>query len=450
MKRFFHSVTAGLVLAMTLSCNGLSGGLPGLGKGANVNIQDAALIFRVAGSTKAATDLNGLEDGYWKQTVSGAVERLTIQDDMGKTLTWSIEKIRTVSPSMLMLSLHASNGGGMQVLANKKTGALYSAPDHLTAHDFSFEYGNILFKNDFGQIFQTDLSNLSQTAILPDGFTSYAFLADRNRNIAFTAESYIYGKDVFTFSLLSPDKHMEQTSYKEMFLDAEGNLYAVFTHYEEDLSLIMTVYRITYDASSRSFKKDIVDDINLGQDLQQVVMHGDFPWWPINEKNGRVVRFYPTCAVEFDGTSLRKAATYPVSSESDKNDEETERIPDFFLSYFAGNITSTSWGENPLQQMYWNRLPADNVFQTQSTGNTYKFYHIDPDTYEISCRELAVLPEAEYQVRDVVYSGGIVSFTAFRYNDSHFVSGTVDFSGKVTILTDAPGTYAVSNFMKLN
>ena len=450
MSRIFHSVIAGLVLAMTLSCSGFADWLTGQRNWSTVNIQDAALVFKVSGTTKATPDLNGLEEGYWKQTVTGAVERLTIQDDKGKTLKWSVANIRTVSASLLMLTIQSSDGGQQQVLANKKTGALYSMPGHLTDHDYAFEYGNILYKNDFGQIYQTDLSNLSQTAILPDGFTSYGFLADRNHNIAFTAESMIYGGEVFEFSLLSPDKHMEKTGLKEMFVDAEGNLYGVLYSFEEDATCLMTVYRISYDSTKKAFDKEIVDDVNLGLARDT---HDDIPWWPINRKNGKLVRFTRHHAVEFDGATLRIAATYPDLEDRGKDDPEPteeDKVPSHFLGYFPHNIVSTSWSENPLQEAYWNVLPEDNIFINSSSGNLYKFYHIDPDTYAITCRELVVLPEAEYQVRTVSYAGDVVSFTAFRYNDSHFVSGWVDFSGKVTILTDAPGTYAVSNFMKLN
>ena len=219
--------------------------------------------------------------------------------------------------------------------------------------------------------------------------------------------------------------------------------------------MILEVQRITYDTASRTFKKRIVDALDFGFVSAQL-KHNERPWWPVNLKTGKVVRFYPWCAVEFDGNKLRKVADYISENDyiDDKSDawhDMEDKIPSvYFLDHFPDEITSTTWSDNPLSRDYWNRLPEDNIFCNQTSGNTYQFYHIHVDTYEITCRELTILPENEYQVRDIEYGGDIISFTAFRYDDSHIVSGTVDFAGNVTFLTDSEGTYAVSNFLKLN
>lgn len=402
-------------------------------KVASLDITDARYIFK---NTPSATkSMSVEEEGYWKMTVNGALEKLNFEDENGKPLKIGINNIGLLGKHYLAVC--AENG---YYIVDKRTGKLYSYPSNAElpaymdlanqiqfAHQqvFAIEYDDKLYlEGDFWNeknspnvkyFVELDVRTQTSTRCTPDGLNADRLFIANDGLLAFHG---IDGAFVMT-----PDKKLKKYEFEN---------HCFFTNGENNLFLIDIDQEHTYNIYSIKKQGESIVEQKL---CSYVSNFPNAPFeflFPINKANGNVL-IIPRVGeiLEFDGRNV-------VCVNEFFDTRDLEESYDFSLTY-------------GLMHEYSMELPVDNLFFKSVSDNELVLSHLDLSQYEFLDKRLELFPKNEYTLIDnLQLRNQYIIYSCIRHSDSHIISYLMDYEGNRQEISDNNSSFSVSDFLILN
>lgn len=397
-----------------------------------LNITDASYIFK----TSATKSLGAEEEGYWKMTVNGALEPLTLQDEAEKPIESTITEIWEMGDNFLGMSYHNSTIF-KDLFVDKKTGKVYYFPDNVETRGAYFsdynlkawatEYNGKIYlqgKNPIGDniryYVEVDVSNQTSTRCTPDNLSATNLTVGKDGLIAFVADGYWF--------VMTPEKKLKRFGKQyevHVFNDKNRDLFLISwieEPYKEPEHSTYTIERISLD--NTEIANEFICEFEAD-------LYGCGFNTSINSQNNNTMLF---CyyIYEFDGKSVKKVADIG---------------PDWTIVDGKG-FDRLDLG---LVHRYYFEFPSDNFFIVGVDHNLVKLQRLDLKTYELVSKTLELYPRSEYILSgDVKHNGNQLTYSCVRFSDSHLVSFVMDWDGNRQIISENSDSFPVSQFLTLN